>query len=124
MICQLPVKVGPFNLNLVDFQISSSSNSEDSANGGQSGHRSKGVKVIDPRNLKKSLCDKLHFVSNDITGHILFGLEDPFGSNDIGAEWGIDQFPCSGFTQHFRVPLPLLPSTAPSLLDSWPPSNY
>jgi hypothetical protein len=34
IICQLPVKVSPFYVNLVDFQISSGSNGEDGANGG------------------------------------------------------------------------------------------
>jgi hypothetical protein len=34
IICQLPVKVSPFNVNLVDFQILSGNNCKDGANGG------------------------------------------------------------------------------------------
>jgi hypothetical protein len=34
IICQLPIKVSPFYVNLVDFQILSGSDGKDGANGG------------------------------------------------------------------------------------------
>ena len=66
------------------------------------GNWCKGVEIVNAWYLGEPLGNEVGLVSDDIACGVLFGLEDPFGPNNVGFSWGLNKLSSSCFLDCFK----------------------
>ena len=105
VVSEFPINKCSFNINLVNFHVTSVCNGKNGIDWCKFSNRSKSIEVINTWHLRKSLGNQMRLVAYNIAYCILFCLEYPFQPYDINSRWWVNELLCISVIQHSKFSL-------------------
>jgi hypothetical protein len=83
------VKISSFDIELANFEVIESGNTEESADGIPTSDRGESESKILARDLCEAFGDKASFKTRNCAGFVAFDMENPFALNCFTSRWEI-----------------------------------